>query len=371
MKPTSCYSSKIETPDIDKCLHNAAQVIEESFIFGRHTGVPLEMRVIIASFDESDGSLSVTQSHQVPHELQGIYARQLGLNESKVHVVCPDVGGAFGIKLQAYNDEIAVCAAAVILKRPIKYQADRLEAFLSDVQARDHRVTARIALDADSNILGFSVDDVFAIGPYPQFPRSSLQEGFHVIQLTGAPYRFDEYRGTLQVVFQNKVNAGLYRAVGQPIACAVTERMIDMAARYVGCDPIEFRRSHYVDETKLPYKSPSGVGLSSMALRRCHDAIVIGMNTGDLRKEQALLRQRSVFRGLGLATFVELVNPGPNYYTECRSCGVRTGRLRASTRSRRNGPLRRQSIGVRAGHRLFDWSNCCRGAWRSGSRSQC
>lgn len=310
-----CHRAKIETPGVDDCLRGAAVVIEETFIFGRHTGVPLEPRVIVASFDSSDGVLTVTQAHQVPHELQGIYARQLSLEEAKVRVVCPDVGGAFGIKLQVYNDEISICAAAVLLRRPIKFQADRLESFISDVQARDHRVKARIALDEGGTILAFTVDDVFAIGPYPQFPRSSLQEGFHVIQLTGAPYRFRDYRGSMQVVFQNKVNAGLYRAVGQPISCAVTERLVDMAARHVGRDPIEFRRAHYLDEAELPHKSPSNVALSKMALRACHDAIVDGMSLGALRQEQARLRERGILRGIGLATFVELVNPGPNYYT--------------------------------------------------------
>lgn len=310
-----CFQTKIETPDIDKCLQEAAAIIEEFFIFGRHTGVPLEMRTILANYDASDGILTVTQSHQVPHELQGIYARQLGLAENKVHVICPDVGGAFGIKLQAYNDEIAICAAAVILQRPVKYQVDRLEAFISDVQARDHHVKAKIALDANNDILAFAVEDIFAIGPYPQFPRSSLQEGFHVIQLTGAPYRFRDYRGVLQVVFQNKVNAGLYRAVGQPISCALTERMIDMAARHAGRDPIDFRREHYRREAEFPCKSPSNVALTKMALLQCHDAVVDGMQIRALRKEQAAFRKRGILRGIGIATFVELVNPGPNYYT--------------------------------------------------------
>lgn len=311
-----CFRSKIETSDVDRAFRDADFVVEESFVFGRHTGVPLEGRVIIASFDRADRSLTVWQSHQVPHELQGIYARQLELPENKVRVVCPDVGGAFGIKLQAYNDEIAICAATMILGRPIKFQADRLESFLSDVQARDHHVTARIAVSRAGEIQAFAVKDIFAIGPYPQFPRSSLQEGFHVIQLTGAPYRFSEFRGNLDVVFQNKVNAGLYRAVGQPVACAVTERLIDLAAHRLGQDPVEFRAANYLDESKLPLKSASNVLISKVAVRRCHDAVVKGMNVAALREEQRMLRQRSLYRGLGFATFMETVNPCPGYYTD-------------------------------------------------------
>ena len=311
-----CYRAAVETKGSRERFQQAAKVLEETFVFGRQTGVPLEARVIIADFDLVDRELTVRQSHQVPHELQGIYARQLGLPEGKVRVVCPDVGGAFGIKLQAYNDEIAVCAAAVILGRPLKYQCDRLEAFQSDVQARDHRIKASIALDARGMIEGFSVQDIFAIGPYPQFPRSSLLEGLHVLWLTGAPYSFDAYSGSTDVVFQNKVNAGLYRAVGQPISCAVTERLIDMAARATGQDPLAFRLSNYRKSGDYPATSPSGIQLSPVDLTRCHETLAKGMKVDTLRSEQRTLRERGIYRGIGFATYMELVNPGAGYYSD-------------------------------------------------------
>jgi carbon-monoxide dehydrogenase large subunit len=310
-----CYHANVKTPDAEGSFQRAATVIEEELVFGRQTGVPLETRVIIADFDSAGRTLTVKQSHQVPHELQGLYARQLSLPESNVHVTCPDVGGAFGIKLQAYNDEIAVCAASIIAGRPLKYQCDRIEAFQTDVQARDHRVTGRIALDADGRILAFSVRDVFAIGPYPQFPRSSLLEGLHVLWLTGGPYKFREYIGALDVVFQNKVNVGLYRSVGQPVACAVTERLIDIAARAIGVDPIAFRLNNYLDKDDFSEKSPTGIQHTHVDIHRCHYALTNGMRVDELRDEQRRLRGQGVYRGIGFATFMELVNPGVGYYS--------------------------------------------------------
>ena len=122
------------------CFGQADHVVTQGFDFGRQTGVPLEPRGIIADFDSTTETLTIYQSHQSPYQMQDVFARLLGLAEHRVQVISPDVGGAFGIKLHAYSDEIAVAAIATLLRRPAKYIADRLESFVSDVHARDHRI---------------------------------------------------------------------------------------------------------------------------------------------------------------------------------------------------------------------------------------
>ncbi len=308
-----CFHREVGGGDVERRFAEADLVVEEEFVFGRHTGVPLETRTIIADYNRAEGTLTVHQSHQVPHEMQGLYARLLRLPENKVRVICPDVGGAFGIKLQAYADEIATCALAILAGRPVKFQADRLEAFVTDVQAREHRVKARVAVTGE-DITAFDVHDIAGIGPFPQLPRGTLQEALHVAQLTGAPYAMQAYRARIDVVFQNKVMSGLYRAVGQPIACAVTERLVDLAAQRLGHDPVEFRRANYL--RRFPHKTQSNVALVDMAFARCHDLIVERFGLSALRADQAGARARGILRGIGVATFVELVNTGPHYYTE-------------------------------------------------------
>ena len=112
--------------------------------------------------------------------MQDLYCRQFDLSESDVRVVCFDVGGSFGIKVHAYPDDFATVGISILLKRPVKYVADRLESYLSDIHAREHIIKGRIAVSKDGEILAFEIDDLTGIGPYSMFPRTSAIEGLHV-----------------------------------------------------------------------------------------------------------------------------------------------------------------------------------------------
>jgi carbon-monoxide dehydrogenase large subunit len=299
---------------VEAALAGAALVVEETFTFGRHTGVPLEPRAIIASYEPGEAQLTVQQSHQAPHQQQELYAKLLDLQAHNVRVICDDVGGAFGIKLQFHGDEAAVAVAAKMLGRPVRFTADRLESFTSDVHARDHKVTARMGFDADGRILGLDLDDIFAIGPYSQYPRASVMESSHILQLTAAPYRMPAYRGRARVVYQNKGLMGHYRAVGQPLGCAIGEVMLEQAARTLGLDPVEIRRRNHVQDADCPYPTPAGITLEDLTLDECLDRLVDRMGLPALRAEQARLRDQGIYRGIGIAGFIEQTGPGPNYY---------------------------------------------------------
>ena len=300
--------------DAAAVLANAAHVVEQRYVFGRHTGVTLELRAILAEYDPTEERLVVTQSHQAPHQQQDLFARLLGLDEQNVRVICPDVGGGFGLKLQLYADEAAVVLAAKALARPVKYVADRIEAFAADIHARDHIVTARMGFDDDGRILAYEVDDIFPIGPYSQYPRASVTEGSHIMQLTGAPYRLEAYRARSRMVYQNKGMVGHYRSVGHPIACAVAETLVDAAARRLDLDPLEMRRRNYLGEADWPHDMPSGFRMTRQSFHECLDMLERRMDIPALRAEQAALRPRGVWRGIGVAGFVELTGPGPDYY---------------------------------------------------------
>lgn len=308
------YDTTHESGDVERAFAEAAVVVSEDFRFGRHTGVCLETRTILADFDPPELQLTVRQSHQCPSQMQDIYARLLGLDEHKVRVVCPDVGGAFGIKQQLYGDELAVCAMAMRLGRPVKYVADRLESLMSDIHARDHAVSARMAFDRRGRLRAVAIDDRFGIGAYSQFPRSSVGEGSHVLRLTGGPYAFDAYRARLRVAFQNKAHLGHYRAVGHPIAVAVTERLMDMGAAALGVDPLELRRRNFIPDDAYPWKSPGGFTFDRMDLRAALDALERHWDFRALRAEQAALRGRGSHRGIGVAVFLEMTGTSPGYY---------------------------------------------------------
>ena len=178
--------------------------------------------------------------------LQVLLAGHLNIPESRVRVVCGDVGGSFGVKVHVYPDEVATAAIAKIMERPVKFTSDRMEAFIGDIHARDHEATGRMALDESGKILGFDVDDWTGIGPYSIYPRTSAVEGLQVTNLIGGPYAFDHYRCRTSVVFQNKGICAQYRAVGHPVAVAITEGLVDKAASEMGIDPIAFRRRNQI-----------------------------------------------------------------------------------------------------------------------------
>jgi carbon-monoxide dehydrogenase large subunit len=308
------YHGSVTSGNIEAAFAQAGAVIDREYRFGRHTGVCLEPRSIIADYQAADQALTVHQSHQCPAQQQDIYARLLGLSENKVRVHCPDVGGAFGIKQQLYGDELAVCILSKLLKRPVKYVADRIESFSTDIHARDHVVRGRLAVGSDGCFLGLDIDDCFGIGAYSQYPRSSIGEGSHVLRMSGAPYALDAYHAQLNMVLQNKNLVGHYRSVGHPVAVAVTESLVDEAARKLGIDPVDIRRRNYIPETGYPHRSHGGFIFDQLSQHACLEKLVGLMDYSALRHEQERMRRAGVFRGIGIASFVELTGTGPEYY---------------------------------------------------------
>lgn len=300
--------------EIDAAMRAAAVVVEHDFVFGRQTGVTLEPRVIVAEFDPRMRQLTIHHSHQVPHMMREVFAAQLGLPLSHVRVVAPDVGGAFGMKLSAYPDEMAVAAIAVLLGRPVKFCADRLESFASDNHAREAKVHGRLAVDADGKLIAMEVAVASGFGAYSAYPRGSVGEGLQAVHMSAAPYRLPNFRGRVKGYYQNKPPSSVLRAVGQPIATTVTEQLLDLAARKLGIDPAEIRRRNYTDTAKANTKSAGGIVLGQLSLDRCHERLLTLIDYRRLRREQGELRNTGTYRGIGLAVFIEQTAVGPQLY---------------------------------------------------------
>jgi carbon-monoxide dehydrogenase large subunit len=289
-------------------------VVEKTYRFGRHTGVCNEPRAILADYNPADHSLTVYHATQAPNMMQDIFSRHLDIPESNIRVICKDVGGSFGIKVHVYADEMATAALSVMLRRPVKFQADRAESFLTDIHAREHEATVRLACKNNGEILAFDLDDLTAIGPYSVYPRTSGIEGNQVVNLTGGPYRHQQYRAKLDVVFTNKNLTCQYRAVGHPIAVALTEGIVDEAARVLGIDPATMRRINLIADDQYPYSFPSGIKFEKLSHHQSLDRLLALMDYQALRTEQASLRKNGVYRGIGLAAMIEVTNPSPAFY---------------------------------------------------------
>ena len=308
------FTRTAETGDVAAAFAAAHKVVEARFVTGRHTGVTLEPRSIIADYNPADETLTVHHSTQAPHMMQSVFAKQLRMKEGDVRVICKDVGGSFGIKVHVYPDEVAVAAMARIMGRPVKFVADRFESFVSDIHARDHRIKGRLAVDAEGRVLAFDIDDLTGIGPYSVYPRTSAIEGNQVVNLCGGPYDFKNYRCTTTVVLQNKTPTCQYRAVGHPIATAVTEGLMDLAADALGMDPIEIRRRNLIRDDAYPYTSPPGMRFEGLSHHASLNKLLDMVPLERIRADQAEARQRGIYRGIGFASFIELTNPSPFMY---------------------------------------------------------
>jgi CO/xanthine dehydrogenase Mo-binding subunit len=300
--------------DVDRGFSEADAVVETTFVFGRHTGVTNEPRAIVADWNAGEQRLTVYQGTQAPHMTQNLFAKHLGLEEHQVRVVTKDVGGSFGIKVHIYADEMAAVALSKLLKRPVKFVADRLESFVTDIHARDHRVHAKIGVRRDGAITAFAIDDLTGIGPYSVYPRTSGIEANQIVNLVGGPYTCANYRARARVVFQNKNVMCQYRAVGHPIATAVTEGLVELAAAKIGMDAAEIRRRNLFADDQYPATNAAGLKFEHLSHHASLDKILRMMDYEGLRAEQARWREQGVHRGIGFASFIEVTNPSAAFY---------------------------------------------------------
>ena len=309
-----CFNRELVTEGFEEAYSKADVVVEKVYEFSRHTGVTNEPRGILADYNPAENTLTVYQGTQAPNMMQDIFSRHLNIPESNVRVICKDVGGSFGIKVHVYADEMATAAISVMLKRPVKFAADRIESFLTDIHAREHKVKIKLACTQQGDIIAFDLVDLTGIGPYSVYPRTSGIEGNQVVNLTGGPYKHQHYKAKLDVVFTNKNVTCQYRAVGHPIAMAVTEGIVDEAARKIGMDPAEFRRRNLIADDAYPYTFPSGVKFEKLSHHQCLDKLLAMMKYPELRQEQQALRAKGIYRGIGLAAMIEVTNPSPAFY---------------------------------------------------------
>ena len=308
------FDFALEKGQPTKAFAEADIVIEEELRFERQMAMTLETRGLIADFNPGDGSLTVIHAHQSPFQMQEVFSRHLKIPEHKIRVVAPDIGGGFGMKLNIYADEIATVVASMLLGRPVKFCVDRLELFVSDAQARDHHIKCRIAVNNTGEIVAMEMDDISAVGAYGMPLRFNVAEGMMAITITGAPYRFENYKARTRSVYVNKNLIGMYRGVGMPLACVATELLTDLAADKLGIDTVEFKRRNYRPKSSLPCVTPGGQKLESVSFHECLEKLVQLAGYDALRKEQSELRRRGTFRGIGIATFCEQSAYGPPYY---------------------------------------------------------
>ena len=309
-------SSARSTPAIPtEGFAEADAIAETTFVFGRHTGVTNEPRAIVADWNPGEQRLTVYQGTQAPHMMQNLFAKHLGLEEHQVRVLTKDVGGSFGIKVHTYADEMATVALAKLLRRPVKFVADRLESFSTDIHARDHRVKAQDRRqtrrhhhrvrdrrpDRHRPVFGLSAHQRHRGEPGGEPGRRPL----HLPELPRArPRRVPEQERDVPVPRRRPSD----RDARSPKAWSSLRRRRSAWTRSncggAICSPT----------TPIRRRAPSGIKFEKLSHHASLDKILAMMDYAGLRAEQARLRARGIHRGIGFASFIEVTNPSAAFY---------------------------------------------------------
>jgi CO/xanthine dehydrogenase Mo-binding subunit len=240
--------------DIDAAFARAAHVVETGIEIGRHTGVPLEPRALLATPDPFTGSLTIDGMTKVPVFSRDVLAAMLGIDETLIHVRAVDAGGGFGVRGEFYPEDFLVPCLAKLLGRPVKWAEDRAEHLVAVNHSRQqaHRIAA--AFDAGGHILGLRGEIVHDNGAYCRTHGLAVPE-LTVAMLPG-PYRVPAYRGRVQVVLTNKTPCGTYRAPGRFEGGTAREQLLDIAADRLGIDRVELRQRNLLGPAELPHHRP-------------------------------------------------------------------------------------------------------------------
>ncbi|MEU5292368.1 xanthine dehydrogenase family protein molybdopterin-binding subunit [Streptomyces umbrinus] len=249
--------SLFATEGIDRIFASAPCVVDVDTRTGRQNALPLETRGAVAQWDDREEQLVLHTCTQIPHQVRTVASRCLRLDERAVRVVVPDMGGGFGQKCVVGREEIAAAAAALRLRRPVKWIEDRKDALTASFLAREQHYRARAAFDAEGRILALDADVVCDMGAYSCYPFTAGIEPLMASAEMPGVYELPAYRVRGRAVTTNKAPTGPYRGVSRPQYVMVMERLFERAARELGLDPVEIRRRNVI--TDFPYTGVNNI----------------------------------------------------------------------------------------------------------------
>ena len=292
-----CFKwSRGDRAGMEAAMRSAAHRVRLELVNNRLCGAAIETRGCISIGD------TLYCGTQAPHHIRRYVCQELGIDEGRLRVVSPDMGGGFGYKGKHYPEETIAVWAARRLRRPVKWIARRQESFLSDTQGRDHVTRAELGVDDQGRFLALRVETTADLGAYVSTFGAAIAGPIYSALLAGVyrtPYVYVDVTG----VFSNTVPTDAYRGAGRPEACYVLERLADKAARELGIDRAEIRRRNLIPASAMPYKTPVGPTY----------------DCGDFPKllERALQlsdygRERPAGRGIGIACYVESSGVAPS-----------------------------------------------------------
>jgi carbon-monoxide dehydrogenase large subunit len=297
---------RFDAGDVERAMEAAFQVVRGRVSSQRITGVPIEPRGIVASYDPHEGRLTFWESTQQPHQVRSYLAQALGMEEARIRVVQPHVGGAFGLKQPTSQEEVLLAFLAMRLGRPVKWIEERFESLAAGGHARETSCEYQAAVARDGLVTAMRVEIVADVGA----PTAFLGWGMSLVTMLCVPtvYRVPDLSVRLRSVVTNKCPWTPYRGFGKDVATLLMERVMDHAADRLGVDRVQVRLRNLIGPGEFPYRRPSGAVLDSGDYPRALLRVVERAGASGLDARRAAARARG--RRLGLGVAMELTPEG-------------------------------------------------------------
>jgi carbon-monoxide dehydrogenase large subunit len=289
-------------------IASAAHVTRVDFVVTRVAAAPLEPRAAVGEYDRRTGRYTLYTGIQAPHGTRTLLAGILEVPQSHVRVLTTDVGGSFGMRSGIYPEMVLVLWAARRLGRPVKWTSDRREGFVTDEHGRDNVSTVELALDRDGTFLALRVAINLNVGAY--LTQRSAGPGTNNIGGVAGMYTTPAIHHQTTGVFTNTTPTGPYRGAGRPEATFAIERVIDVAARELGIDPIALRRKNLIPSSAMPFKTGLVFTYDSGDFARGMDLALAQADHAGFEKRRTEARTRGKLRGFGIANAIEVAG-GP------------------------------------------------------------
>ena len=300
--------------DVEAALRRADAQVRERFVIPRYVGMPIETRGVVAQWDQRDGSLTTWNGTQVVHFVQQGLVAALGLPPSRVRVIAPDVGGGFGTKANGYPEDLLIPAAAIASRRPVKWTEDRREHMMGSAHARAQVHDIEIAARRDGTMLAVRDRIWVDLGAYNSW---GIVLPYNTVAHLLGPHRVPNLDVECRGIVTTKTPNAPYRGAGRPETVFAMDRIVDCLARELRLDPAELRRRNYLSqadmpyELSIPYRDGNPLVYDSGDCKASLEDALRAVGYEALRAEQVRLRERGIYRGIGLSGYVEGTAIGP------------------------------------------------------------
>jgi len=299
---------KFATKDFEQTLVTAARRVRVAVRSNRQNATPLEGRGGHAAYDPATGRVTLTCATQMPHLTRTAVADLIGMPESELRVIAPDVGGGFGQKMSLAPEYVVLVWLARKLRSSVAWAEDRRENIIAGFHSRDQHVELEGAFDQNGKLIALDADVIANIGAYSCFPTTSGVEPLMAMAELPGPYDVRAYRCRARGVLTNTCPMAPYRGVSRPVITLALERLMDRAAAAFGIEPTEIRRRNLIDQ--FPYTSATGLVFDDGTYRQTMEIDCAAIDLESFRARQKQARAQGRYLGVGFATFSERTGYG-------------------------------------------------------------